>query len=273
MFFFRPDRDPGYFESGGHESSPRGSGPKRIMKTSPLPAAAMALALTHDKSLPVNELSPKTAARQPAGEAGSGKDDDDVLQWVKKARGGDLEAFEHLVSRFQQGIFGVALYKSKNYFDAEDLTQDIFMAAFRALPTLQVPENFSSWLFGIAYNRCHKWFRRERTKVVKFTEIKRRVADAERQRSRAPAHSGARVQLDGHLYQPAHTKESHLSEELRRLPAEIRQVLTLKYLEGYSYEEIAGEVGINANRIDYLIRKGKQLLRARLPRDAEARGE
>jgi len=195
------------------------------------------------------------------------------IELVTQATAGDLAAFEELVARYQRAVFNVCVYKSKNYFDAEDLTQDIFMAAFRALPTLQVPENFSSWLFGIAYNRCHKWFRRERTKVVKFAEIKQRVADAERQRSRAPDHACVRVQVDGHLYQPTHTKDSHLSEELRRLPAEIRQVLTLKYLEGYSYQEIEAELGVNANRIDYLIRKGKQLLRARLQPDVEAQGE
>lgn len=192
---------------------------------------------------------------------------------VRRATAGDADAFEELIGRFQTGIFNVALYKSRNYFDAEDLTQDIFLAAFKALPTLQVPENFSSWLFGIAYNRCHKWFRRERTKVVKFTELKKRVSDAERHRQRASLGPGApqgRVQSCGHFHPGAKSADEHVSDELTRLPVEIRRVLTLKYLEGLSYQEIEKELGINSHRIDYLIRKGKHLLRDRMKKEAEA---
>jgi DNA-directed RNA polymerase specialized sigma24 family protein len=59
--------------------------------------------------------------------------------------------------------------------------------------------------------------------------------------------------------------DEHVSDVLGRLPDDIRQALTLKYLEGMSYEEIGKLMGINANRIDYLIRKGKRMVRDRLP--------
>ena len=99
---------------------------------------------------------------------------------VKKSLKGDLESFELLIERYQQAIYNVAYYKSRNCFDAEDLTQDIFLAAFKALPTLKDINKFSSWLFGIAYNRCHKWFQRERTKIVKFKEISRQLSQQQR---------------------------------------------------------------------------------------------
>ena len=62
----------------------------------------------------------------------------------------------------------------------------------------------------------------------------------------------------------------HVSDQVKRLPADIGRVLTMKYLDGLSYQEIEAELGINANRIDYLIRKGKQLLRARLSGEGHA---
>ena len=58
-----------------------------------------------------------------------------------------------------------------------------------------------------------------------------------------------------------------LSEFLGRLAPDIREVLKLKYLEGLSYREIESRLGINSNRIDYLIRKGKQALRVRESRE------
>jgi RNA polymerase sigma-70 factor (ECF subfamily) len=166
------------------------------------------------------------------------------------------------MAKFEKAVFNIALWKSKNYFDAEDLTQDIFLAAFRALPTLKAPESFGGWLFGIAYNRCHKWFRRERNKVIKIQELRERaLLEAERrhraERTSPPGTGGA--------------EDEHLAEAMGRLPHEVREALTLKYLEGMSYDEIGKRLGINAHRIDYLIRKGKQMIRERMgraPREA-----
>lgn len=183
---------------------------------------------------------------------------DDGAVWVARASRGDLAAFEALIARYQKAVYNIALYKSHNVFDAEDLTQDIFLAAFKALPTLERPDNFGAWLFGIAYNRCHKWFRRERRKVVKIQELKERVAREERLRSR---------EARGVAAGPA----VGVSEALARLPAEIEEPLRLKYLEGLSYQEMERKLGINAHRIDYLLRKGKQLLRERFGKKKEAR--
>lgn len=188
------------------------------------------------------------------------KSEDALL--VGRTRGGDVDAFERLVSKYQKAVFNVALYKSKNYFDAEDLTQDIFLAAYRALDSLKSAENFSSWLFGIAYNRCHKWFQREKTKVLKFEELKLRAARDERLARRRTAHTPAAG--TGPL---GNETDLPLSEFLGRLAPDIREVLQMKYLEGLSYQEIESRLGINSNRIDYLIRKGKQALRARESRE------
>lgn len=187
-------------------------------------------------------------------------------QLVAQASGGDLKAFEALMTRYQHAVFKIALWKSKNYFDAEDLSQDIFLAAFKALGTIKTPGSFGGWLFGIAYNRCHKWFRRERTKVVKIQELRSRAEREESARQRPSAF--------GSLPEPGQTPgngagEVHLSESLSRLPREIRDCLTLKYLDGLSYEQIGARLGINAHRIDYLIRKGKQMIREKMKRPGE----
>lgn len=185
---------------------------------------------------------------------------------VRLAMRGDLTAFEELLAKYQRAVFNIALYKSKNYFDAEDLTQDIFLAAFKALPTLKAPESFAGWLFGIAYNRCHKWYQRERTKIVKIKELQERAAREDRLRNKVALTEPPVPAPGGTIgVQP-------LSEMFLRLPPEVREALTLKYLDGLSYQEIEKKLGINSNRVDYLIRKGKQLIRDRMGRSAEGCG-
>ena len=172
---------------------------------------------------------------------------------VKKSLKGDLDSFEVLIERYQQAVYNIAYYKSRNYFDAEDLAQDIFLAAFKALPTLKDINKFRSWLFGIAYNRCHKWFQRERTKIVKFKEISRQLSQQQRMERLKSGQPGTRFAGE----------EPEIAEFLHKLPGDVKNVLKLKYLEGMSYDEISDKLDINPHRIDYLIRKGKKLIRER----------
>ena len=172
---------------------------------------------------------------------------------VKKSLKGDLESFELLIERYQQAVYNITYYKSRNCFDAEDLTQDVFLAAFKALPTLKDINKFRSWLFGIAYNRCHKWFQRERTKIVKFKEISRQLSQQQRMERLKSGQPGTRFAGE----------EPEIAEFLHKLPGDVKNVLKLKYLEGMSYDEISDKLDIKPHRIDYLIRKGKKLIRER----------
>jgi RNA polymerase sigma-70 factor (ECF subfamily) len=169
---------------------------------------------------------------------------------VERSLGGDLAAFETLVGRYQKAVFHIAHYKCRNYFDAEDLSQDIFLAAYQALSSLKDQDNFGGWLFGIAHNRSNKWYQRQRTKVIKFQEIQRQKLQEASEHPAEPQEGPDPTQL--------------LSQSLLKLPAEVRQVLVLKYLEGQSYQTIEDRLGINAHRIDYLIRKGKEMLRQKM---------
>ena len=172
---------------------------------------------------------------------------------VKKALKGDLGSFESLIGRYQQAVYNICYYKSRNCFDAEDLAQDIFLAAFKSLPNLKDIRKFRSWLFGIAYNRCHKWFQREKIKIVKFKEISRRLSQQQRMDRLRSGQPGTHFQGD----------EPEIAEFLHKLPTDVKNILKLKYLEGMSYDEISEKTGVKPHRIDYLIRKGKKLIRER----------
>jgi RNA polymerase sigma-70 factor, ECF subfamily len=173
---------------------------------------------------------------------------------VERSLQGDLKAFEALIARYQKAIFHIVLYKCRNYFDAEDLSQEIFLAAYRALSTLKDLDNFGGWLFGIAHNRANKWYQRQRSKIIKFQEIQKKKAEEALKRPQEPDDGPAPQEV--------------LSQTLLKLPSDVRQVLVLKYLEGQSYDAIESKMGINFHRIDYLIRKGKAMLRQKMQRAA-----
>src|SRR5688500_7891922 len=74
------------------------------------------------------------------------------IEWVKQAQTGDLAAFEQLFNHYQRGIYNLVYQMVRNDSDAADITQDAFIRAWKALPRLQAPEAFGSWLYRVATN-------------------------------------------------------------------------------------------------------------------------
>ena len=81
---------------------------------------------------------------------------------VKRAKAGSRSAFAELVDLFQDDIFKMVFYRTRTQMDAEDITQEVFMQAFRKLSGLKKVERFKSWLFSIAINRVRDFFRKKR---------------------------------------------------------------------------------------------------------------
>jgi len=81
---------------------------------------------------------------------------------VKRAKAGSRSAFTELVDLFRDDIFKMIFYRIRIQMDAEDITQEVFMQAFKKLPGLKKTERFKSWLFSIAINRVRDFYRKKR---------------------------------------------------------------------------------------------------------------
>ena len=81
---------------------------------------------------------------------------------VKRAKAGSRNAFAELVDLFQDDIFKMVFYRIRTQMDAEDITQEVFMQAFRKLSGLKKVDRFKSWLFSIAINRVRDFSRKKR---------------------------------------------------------------------------------------------------------------
>lgn len=91
---------------------------------------------------------------------------------VRKAQSGDHAAFHQLVEKFQAKIFRSLYYRTHSSAEAEDLTQDVFLSAFKNLSRLKSPPLFRPWLYRIAVNRVRDYYRRKKLKtMLGFTSI------------------------------------------------------------------------------------------------------
>jgi RNA polymerase sigma-70 factor, ECF subfamily len=143
---------------------------------------------------------------------------------VARARDGDTHAFEALVRRYQRPIYRLAVRMLYDRGEAEDVTQEVFVTAWRRLPEIHDDQAIRAWLYRIATNRCLNILRARKPVSPLFEEVIPAASPAASPEARAEAHErlvALRVALD-------------------RLTAEQRACWLLREMEELSYAEIAG---------------------------------
>lgn len=96
---------------------------------------------------------------------------------VSKCLNGEPEAFGFLVDRYKESVYAFAYSKLRNFHDAEDVTQEVFLKAYQKLRTLRRWDSFHAWIYSIASNLCKNWIREPTGKLpgtwggVKKTEL------------------------------------------------------------------------------------------------------
>jgi RNA polymerase sigma-70 factor (ECF subfamily) len=181
---------------------------------------------------------------------------------VAKTLQGDTQAFHELTVRYYRPVAGF-IYKRVGQSDlVEDLVQETFLEALQTLkaaPSGAGPRHFSSWLFGIAHNRCGKWLRRKRPVLFDPNEVP--------DQSTAPSDQALLEELEEQQKQMA-----ELELHLQRLPQETRRLLELKHRLGKTCAEIAAETGRPVGTVKSLLaRTYKSLRQALAPAPKEAK--
>jgi len=154
-----------------------------------------------------------------------------VSSLVVQAREGDRNAFEKLIEIHQNEIFRLVYFRTRSRMDSEDLTQDIFMSAFRYLPQLKDSDRFRPWLYRIALNRVHDFHRKN--KFLAFfgmTEDRGETNAVDVELHRDP---GA---LDNVIRQEFW---SHVKKLSKRFSSMEREVFSLRFIDDLNLREIA----------------------------------
>lgn len=173
-----------------------------------------------------------------------------VEELVRAAAEGDQDAFAQLVALHEKRVYALAVRMTGRQEDAADVAQEAFLAAWRGLPSFRGEAGFATWLYRLTANAAIDHLRRSR-----------------RQRSEASLDDG---ELGLDAVDPAPTpQEQAESESLREavrwgmgeLSREHRQVLELREYRELSYEEIAGQLGVDLGTVKSRLSRARGALR------------
>jgi RNA polymerase sigma-70 factor (ECF subfamily) len=173
-------------------------------------------------------------------------------QIIAAVLAGDSEAYRHLVERYQNRVFGVLLRLVGDRDQAEDAAQEAFVKAYLALARFRGESSFGTWLVQIAIHAARdRTRRRQRYWQHETTDEGDSLDVAES----APS-ALANMVLDEDL--------DRLQVALQQLPEDYREVLVLKHLEEWSFEEIARHAQASVGSLKVRAHRARRLLRQSL---------
>jgi RNA polymerase sigma-70 factor, ECF subfamily len=155
------------------------------------------------------------------------------IHWIKRAQQGDSEAFGPLVQKHQQRVFSLVHHLVRRRDEVEDLAQEIFIKAFRAIRSYNFQSSFATWLSRIATNHCYDYLRHERASRVSFYW---QMGEDRQRELENNVESQPEEELD---HEDRTVLRDLVGKLLGRAPENDRTVLVLKELQDNSVEEIA----------------------------------
>jgi RNA polymerase sigma-70 factor (ECF subfamily) len=173
---------------------------------------------------------------------------------VKRVRAGDVEAFSGIVRRHHPQLLRLCRSILEDAAQSEDAAQEIFIKAYRAVGGFQGESSFSTWLYRIASNHCLNLLRkRNREKTKSWDAILEREGESGFRRLSA---------VDGTA--EFMEKRDILRALLSSLLPEYRMALTLRELQGYTYEEIAQAMNCSLDSVKARLRRARAQLSERM---------
>jgi len=175
---------------------------------------------------------------------------------VKRARGGDHDAFRVLVERHSQALFRLAYRMTGNEHDAEDMVQETFLKAHRQLGRFESRSSFSTWLHRIAANCSLDLLRKRQRRAEEDRPVDVESADA------LPAMLSPSPAPDQQLFHVEVRQKVECAME-QLTPTE-RTAFVLRHYEGQSIEEIGSVLGAGASATKQSIFRAVQKMRRAL---------
>ena len=174
--------------------------------------------------------------------------------WVKRAREGDSNAFGLLATRYLPNIrkwIGTRVSPEK----VDDLSQETLLRAFESIESLVDPERFPQWLRGISLNVIRMYYRSNSTRQsqVLDEQLGPRATDNDHY---------AKYPTERHAIEES--RSSQVAGALMGLKSASRETLTLYYLDGMSYAQIAKTLGISVAAVKGRMHRGRKQVKARL---------
>jgi RNA polymerase sigma-70 factor (ECF subfamily) len=163
----------------------------------------------------------------------------EIAALAEKAGKGNRGSFQELMMTFQEDIYRLAYYRTFSQMDAEDITQEVFVQAYRKINTLQDPQRFRAWLYAIAVNRCNDFLRKRKyLSLLQSRSAREQEVEEAGEMDRNHADTIAKKKF-----------WEQVRRLLDRLSAMERQVFTLRFMDHRNINEIAAILGKNESTI------------------------
>jgi RNA polymerase sigma-70 factor (ECF subfamily) len=182
----------------------------------------------------------------------------DDRELLTRAQAGDMSAFEALVSRHEDKVYGLALRMTRSEADAAEITQDTFLSAYQHLSEFRGEAAFGSWVHRIAANNALMRLRRQKVLDIVSDDLTGPSSPSGAASPSRPSRTGASAPTtrssDDELGAPSRAATD-------ALPEGYREVFLLKDVEGLSYEEISEMVGISIPAVKSRLHRARLALR------------
>ena len=170
---------------------------------------------------------------------------------VRKLQRGETDAFETLIRRHQKTIFNLVYRMLGDYDEAAEISQEVFLSAYRAIGNFRGDANFSTWLYRIALNHAT-------TRRKSLNTRQQRIVPIENTEPASDPHPG-----------PAETMEKkeirqRVQQALNRLDPEDAAVILLRDLQDVPYEEVARVLEIPVGTVKSRLHRARQALKSEL---------
>ncbi len=176
---------------------------------------------------------------------------------VSRVQRGDKKAFDLLVLKYQQKVVNLVSRYIRDHSETQDVTQEVFIKAYRALSNFRGESAFYTWLYRIAINTAKNFL------VAQGRRPPGSDVDAE---TAEQLDVGSR--LKEHATPERHLLSAEIAETVRRamedLPEDLRTAITLRELEGLSYEEIANAMECPVGTVRSRIFRARAAIDSRL---------
>lgn len=184
---------------------------------------------------------------------------DSDLAVVQRVQSGEVEAFDQLVLKYRERLYGVVYHMTSNREDAADLTQDAFIKAFQSINRFQGQASFFTWLYRIAVNSTLTHVRKQRLRTF-FSFEKLDTED----RVSAEVINALTDATGADRETFARELQEKLNEAMQKLSIKHRTVITLFEIDGLSHQEIAEIMDCSVGTVRSRLHYAKQLLQSEL---------
>lgn len=175
---------------------------------------------------------------------------------IQRAIVGDTGAFEQLVVRYQTQVYNLAYRMVNQEADAQDLAQEAFIRAWRALSSFQFSSQFSTWLYRLTTNICIDFLRaQKRNKTVSMTVLQDEEAQQWDMEDAAPLPEEQMIDREQH---------DAMEQAIAELDEEYREVLILRVVNECSYQQIAQVLDIREGTVKSRLSRAREQLRKKL---------